>query len=294
MASKSGLAYASRKIQHYYSVLGTRGVLAFLCSKALSLQFVMKRRIPGIQHPVFVRVASTDLSVLKQVLIEQHYQYALPTAPKVIIDAGANIGLAAIFFANRYPNAKIFSLEPEHANYLMLQKNVSFYPQIEPIQAALWWRNADLVLVDSGGGSDGFQTRDDSEATHHQLPVVAAMTVDSVMMRMGVDFIDILKIDIEGSEKEVFEHAASWIDRVGSIFVELHDHLQDGSSAAFTAATHRFRRETSNGEVAICVKPQIAGGQAEPSSAPPLPADSKQKESPRFRMKGLRRMGDRE
>ena len=53
------------------------------------------------------------------------------THPEVIreihqlyIDAGANIGLTSIYFANKFPNAKIVALEPEIDNYIILQKNI--------------------------------------------------------------------------------------------------------------------------------------------------------------------------
>ena len=52
---------------------------------------------------------------------------------------------------------------------------------------------------------------------------VAAITRDRLMRDQGIDHIDILKVDIEGAEKEVFADTSAWIDRVGSIIVELHE-----------------------------------------------------------------------
>ena len=56
-----------------------------------------------------------------------------------------NIGLAAVFFANRHPNAEIVAIEPEHQNFEILRKNVEPYSQIRPLEAALWGSNTNIA-----------------------------------------------------------------------------------------------------------------------------------------------------
>lgn len=68
------------------------------------------------------------------------------------------------------------------------------------------------------------------------------------MDEYDLDFIDILKMDIEGSEKNVFENAKDWIDKVGMITVELHDRICMGCSRAFYLASREFTRYEMNGE----------------------------------------------
>src|SRR5436190_21998125 len=119
---------ALRKIRHYHSVLGLPGVMVFLFAKVSGMRPLFCKNLAGIRHPVYVRIGTTDLSVLKQVLVERQYDFSLPVTPKVIVDAGANIGLSAVFFANKYPAAVIFAIEPEESNFKVLEKNVSAYP----------------------------------------------------------------------------------------------------------------------------------------------------------------------
>ena len=73
------------------------------------------------------------------------------------MDAGANIGLASILFANRFPQAKIFAIEPEHDNFNLLADNVCTYDNIVPLHAALWGENATIHLTDPGDGAWGFR-----------------------------------------------------------------------------------------------------------------------------------------
>ena len=67
----------------------------------------------------------------------------------------------------------------------------------------------------------------------------------------GVERVDILKVDIEGAGIEVFETAASWIQHVGVIIVELHDRLRDGCEVAVMRATTDFQIRRRQGEYMV-------------------------------------------
>ena len=79
--------------------------------------------------------------------------------PRTLVDAGANIGLASLYFANRFPSANIIAIEPEQSNFDLLRKNVAPYETITPIRAALWHENGIIKLVDPERlGKWGFMT----------------------------------------------------------------------------------------------------------------------------------------
>src|ERR1700721_2914473 len=104
---------AFQKIRHYHSALGFSGAVAFIFSKALGIHPLFKTKVAGIKYPVYIRIGTTDATVLRQVLVEKHYDVPCQIAPQTIVDAGANIGFSAIYFANKYPEATIIALEPE-------------------------------------------------------------------------------------------------------------------------------------------------------------------------------------
>jgi hypothetical protein len=66
--------------------------------------------------------------------------------------------------------------------------------------------------------------------------------------------IDILKIDIEGSEKEVFNNCISWIDNVNSIIVELHERMKKGCNKSFYKVTKKFDKICKNDEDIYLIK----------------------------------------
>src|SRR5437867_2073117 len=196
-------------IRRHYSLFGIRGVW-------LATQALLQRRfkevvvaVPVINNLVHIRLRSSDLSVFSQVLITAGYDCDFARPPRTIVDAGAHIGLCSVFFANRYRDAKIVAIEPEKSNYALLEKNTASYPNVIPVQGVLWKNSDEVSILDPGFGTWGFQTTDAA------TPGVAArgqkksrgMSVDTLMKEYDIDYIDLLKVDIEGSEKEVFENA---------------------------------------------------------------------------------------
>jgi hypothetical protein len=69
-----------------------------------------------------------------------------------------------------------------------------------------------------------------------------------------VDRVNLLKLDIEGSEKEVFSNARPWIDRVDAISIELHDRFRPGCSRAFFGAVADFPTELRRGEKILVIR----------------------------------------
>jgi FkbM family methyltransferase len=225
--------------------------------------------VPGVKYPVYIRLRTSDVLVVWQVFVSARYEWQFAKSPKVIVDAGANVGLASIYYGNRYPEARIIAIEPEISNYEMLKKNVTPYPQVVPVHAALWKENTDLLLIDQGTGHYGFRTVEArTSASLKILGGVRGLTLDTVMAECHVDFIDILKVDIEGAEKEVFEDASAWIEKVGAVVVELHDTTKTGCSRSVYRATQGFEFEWRKGETIFLLKPEYVGPNSPPLGVP--------------------------
>ncbi|WP_348260957.1 FkbM family methyltransferase [Telmatobacter sp. DSM 110680] len=187
-----------------------------------------------------LRLDTTDMRVFDDVLVKEDYAFGLPSSAKVIVDAGANIGMTSLFYAYKFPSAKIFAVEPELSNFNMLRKNVRAYHNILPIHAALWHSEGRISVStspDEAFGHWGF-------VVSANPGDVSSITIPSLMRDFGLDYIDLLKVNIEGSEKEVFE-ACQWQDRIGSVVIELHDHFKSGCTDAVNHALRDFSRSAS-------------------------------------------------
>jgi len=234
-------------ISSYYRLFGCRGVMIAAKARILKSPQVFHVTVPNIKHPVYLRARTTDISTFAGILINREYELDLSITPKVIIDAGANIGMASIYYANEYPEAKIIAIEPARSNYELLTRNVAPYPNIIPVKAALWNANTDLNLIDPGMGDWGFQSVKD-QSDNNRCEIVQGITMEKLISDHRLDWIDILKLDIEGAEKEVLENAVNWMSVVDVIAAELHDRFKKGCSEAFIKATNDFGYECVKGE----------------------------------------------
>lgn len=200
------------------------------------------------KEEIYVRTATPDLYVAASSLISREYSNIKCHNPSVIVDAGANIGTSAIYFANTYPNARIWAIEPEQENYDILLRNTRKYKNIIPIKAALWSEKCSRTLKDRYTGPWGYtvsETDNKNESTGQQ---VECLTISSLVDDYDLRCIDILKMDIEGGEKQVLESAEEWIDKVNIITAELHDRICMGCDRAFYLATRHFTTFEKHGE----------------------------------------------
>ena len=173
-----------------------------------------------------------------------------------ILDIGGNVGYASLWFARRYPDARIVVVEPDLGNYELLVANVAHEPRIHPIRAAIAPAGAPRQRVVTGALGFGGATLetvpvDDAVTTELQdedATIVDSIDVASILDRFGIERLDLLKIDVEGAEKAVFEHSAPWIDRVDAIVAEIHEYFVPGCGEVFRTATSAFDIRSSHAD----------------------------------------------
>jgi FkbM family methyltransferase len=240
-----------QRFGEYREIFGSVGFSLALRARLCSTPIEVETRPLGFSHPLWIRLKTSDLPTLQKVWRDCEYAIRLKAEPKFIIDAGANIGIASIYFATKFPNARVISVEPEGQNFMLLEKNTKPHANITPIKAALWNCCGEVSLVDPGQGPWSFQTRDQTKDAVARVP---AITVDEILHKFGASSVDILKVDVEGAEKEIFENASAWIDKVDAIMVETHDRFRPGCSRALYLATQKFDYEEHRGETVVLAR----------------------------------------
>jgi len=154
----------------------------------------------------------------------------------MIVDAGAYIGSAAIKLANMFPNAKIACIEPSRSNFDILKRNLGSYKNIEIIHAALAAKSGEMLeLRDRGTGHWGFTTISQPEDQRNAvvLEQIQTITMSEIVSTYRHLEVGLVKLDIEGSEKAIFEYCRSDLENIPFIFVELHDRIVCGCTEAF-------------------------------------------------------------
>jgi FkbM family methyltransferase len=190
----------------------------------------------GVAHPVFLRPGTTDWRVLHQIFVDQEYDSASPEHDAalarfyddairrqevpVIVDCGANIGLASIWYAQRYPRARIIAVEPEPENFRVLAMNAANYPNITPVQGGISDRQTRVSLANVGDAPWAWETKESADTGE-----IATFTVPGLVADVPASRLMIVKIDIEGFEVELFRSNLHWCRDTPLIVFESHDRL---------------------------------------------------------------------
>ncbi|MGD1842042.1 MAG: FkbM family methyltransferase [Thermonemataceae bacterium] len=202
----------------------------------LSLQEGNIIQIEGLPHGAkfLVRKYTRDLLVFEGFFISDDYTSYIEeiqtSSSKVnlVIDAGANIGCSCIFFQVFFPHSTIICIEPELSNYSMLQKNINLNrinDKVKVYRKALWNEKTTLALRRIDYSNDGFHTMVEG-TTDEVIDSVATCTIPEILDDLQVAVVDVLKIDIEGAEKTLFNdqaHLHSFLPQVRYCIMEVHN-----------------------------------------------------------------------
>jgi FkbM family methyltransferase len=225
--------------------VGMRAWLGSVLTRAGLTSRPWRVRFDGFP-PVFLRFGTTDPPVLDQVLRARQYAARFPEAPRTIVDAGAHIGLAAVYFAVTYPDAEILAIEPDPGNFELLRRNTRKLPGVVPIHGALEGETGYVKIVNPTAENWMYRV---AAASPDDPAAVPALTVPDLLARSATGRIDLLKLDIEGAEVDVLSTSDEWIDRVETIAIELHDRYRPGCTEAFERVAPSFPNRTELGEV---------------------------------------------
>jgi FkbM family methyltransferase len=215
-----------------------------LMSPSDALKFMRSNKemeifLKPLARKIFLRGGSTDIDCFEKIFLHEEYRSPFPLDnPLLIIDGGANVGMASLYFSTKYPNATIYAIEPEIENFKLLQRNCAENPNIRVRRMALWPTRSRLALSNYDRKENWTFAVSEGEGD------VETITIDEILQESGKERIDILKLDVEGSERELFRNAR-WLDRVKQIIIELHDRYRAGCSRSFYSAvvTRDFDQE---------------------------------------------------
>jgi FkbM family methyltransferase len=219
-------------------------------------------RVPDVPHPIWLRESTSDFEIMEQIFLRREYDFAAWSSHHamiqrtygellnerkvpVIVDCGANIGYASIWFAIKYPQAIVYAIEPEPRNFAMLSRNVSTYPNIVPIQAGVSDRVTKVSLRNPTDEPWACQTEEDDQGSVETVTIPHLLD----MRPNGVPLI--VKVDIEGYETSLFRSNTGWAGRTPLVVFEMHDwlfHWRGTGHAMFRCLTQWPRDYLVRGE----------------------------------------------
>jgi FkbM family methyltransferase len=192
-----------------------------------------------------------DQLVFGEVLIKRDYEVDI-APPLTVLDLGGNIGFATLYFGRRWPDAKLAVVEPVPTNVAMLRENLA----LNNITAT--------VFPAAVGVTDGSVTMELAEldCAHHIVAEgrvtgtrggisVEALSIPTILQRLGWDRIGLLKVDIEGYEAELFRSQPDWLHRVDVVCLEAFDKTITADELMAIAKGYGFRAEVLPSDLQI-------------------------------------------
>jgi len=188
-----------------------------------------------------LRRMTTDYNIYGQIFRFEEYKPLVDMVNKLkqkeilyVVDAGANVGCSTLYFKQLFPNAKVVAIEPQSGNFNILCKNIELNNMNKEVfadKSGLWKDNSNLeITTDFRDGREYaffLKTAKDNSSAYETVP---GITISDILHKYNFPYIDVLKIDIEGSEKYLFENeeiAYQTLSKVNFIALEIHDEIVD-------------------------------------------------------------------
>ena len=172
---------------------------------------------------IYLRTYSGDIDIFYEIFWKKIYSFSRNNIPQFIVDIGANIGLTTLYFLKKFPTDKIICVEPDPSNLEILKKNLELQIKnqvVKVCEAAISNKDGTMFL-------NRPPLKYNSKLLVHgnkdemNLPV-KVLSMHNFLKENSIEQIDILKIDIEGSEVELFSADVSWLSTVKEVIIETH------------------------------------------------------------------------
>jgi FkbM family methyltransferase len=183
------------------------------------------RRTPGHVQVLGLELDYVDALTLvpqwEDIFVKRALAFECASASPRILDCGANVGLASLWYKRAYPQARItaFEADPRIASTLARNLASNGCADVEVVNAAVWVEHTTLAFRAEGTDSGAVESvAGDAPGEVLQVPAVRLRD------RLERERVDLLKLDIEGAEQAVLEDIAPLLrQQVGALQMEIHD-----------------------------------------------------------------------
>jgi len=180
-----------------------------------------------------VRTGTSDIKIITELLIHKVYNKILSNkdfdSEVLVVDIGAHIGVFSVVAASKFKKGKVFCFEPLPANYKLLRENIrtnALKGRVFAVQKAISARTGKSVLLgnydDTGGGSLYLSGNSSFAKVKTRIETV---TLPDIFRIFSISHIDLLKLDCEGCEYEIFYATPKeYLQEISEMIIEYHTH----------------------------------------------------------------------
>jgi len=169
----------------------------------------------------FYSYYSTDIAMFDEIFIDKVYEFDDNISPKIIFDIGSNTGVSVKFLRLKFPESLIFAFEPDPQVFKALELNAKDATGVKTFNIAVTAKDGPIEFY-----------------IHPKSPIVSSLyprfseqkkiavegkSLSTILKDLSIDEIDLLKIDVEGAEGEIFSSFDT--RKIKTMVGELHTDL---------------------------------------------------------------------
>lgn len=263
MISAAKILRGFSRIRTSYRVIGARSTATWLflrLNKKARYHGRATWRVRPRVLPAAIEVqlrGASDFDVFSQIFIQEEYAPLRGLESiSFILDLGANVGYSSAYFLDCFPDSTVLAVEPDDRNVAICRETLSPFGERARVIHGAAWSTPGTLQLSRGSYGDGREW-----ATQVKTPAsgeaggIQAWDIPGLLSVANRDQIDLLKIDIERAELEVFgATSAAWLHKVRNLCIELHGPDCDET---FFQALRAFRFDVErSGELTICTNLQ--------------------------------------
>jgi FkbM family methyltransferase len=205
-------------MKHFRDLLTTRSLITYLIWRLLHLHVPLKLELRRGERILIRPLPAEDYGSAMEVFLDEVYSSPKPpvSSPLNIVDLGSNIGCSCLYWLRKFPEARVTAFEPHPIHVGMLRTNLALNRLSEKVMvhaAAAGTRSSRAFLTDQGLSS---RITEQGEPTSYPIAILDFYSL------AGSTPIDVLKIDIEGSEYELLADPRFLLLPVVRLVMEWH------------------------------------------------------------------------
>lgn len=179
------------------------------------------------------RLNKGDLHSIREIWFEDDYRLPFANSSGVLLDLGANIGMASVWLVKKYSFHRVIAIEPDPTNAALVRDNF----ELNGINGQ--------VLEAAVGPTEGTARFEFSDCSNlgrlsENGSPVQVISVDTILKKFAVKRFALIKIDIEGAEKDLFDGPTEWLAQTDAMIMELHS-VVDCSRLTKVVSSQGFR-----------------------------------------------------
>ena len=186
----------------------------------------LNKKLTFLDYKINYNDYRTCVGLISEIFFDSVYEFQCSTEAPLIVDAGANIGISALYFKHLFPSSRIICFEPDPKTYELLKENCrgNKLTNVDLHQVALSSQSGEAPFYSDASANNYVGMSLNKRLQGKGYPLKTATIQTEKLSSFIIEKTDLLKLDIEGSELFVLKDLAATkkITLIERMIIEYH------------------------------------------------------------------------